>query len=167
MIDQVEKQKQLDEFRKSLEGKTLKELKELEENIVKEADSIDKEVQEMEFDLPETNYDVVAPAIKLLLDKKTVQWQLTLGMVAMHDFWDENNKPEKIKYPMLDGTLRALGELSFTGYEEWASVIAINKYFEPIRDEYIKATEKIYDIATQHNAILDEIQKCTPIETKQ
>ncbi len=163
MIDQAEKQKMMKEFEDSLQGKSLKELKELEEEIIKEADAIDKEVQEAEFDLPKENFDIVAPAIRMLLEKKTVQWQFTLGMVAMYDFWDDKKRPEKVPYPMLDGTLRALGELSFTGYKEWSAVIAINKYFDPIRDEYIKATEKVYDIASKHNAIMDAIQKGTPI----
>lgn len=163
MINQEEKARQLHEFEDSLKGKSLVELKDLEEEIVKEADAIDKEVTTKEFDLPEENYKIVAKAIKKILEKKTVQWQFTLGMVAMCDFWDEEKKPEKVAYPMLDGTLRALGECTFTGYDEWAAVVAINKYFEDIREEYINTTEKVYDIAAKHNAIMDAIQKNTPI----
>ena len=154
-----EKVKQLQEFEKSLEGKTLDELKSIEEQIIKEAEEIDNKVKDTTFDLPTENYETVAKAIHQILNTKTVQWQFTLGMVAMYDFWNEKKNPGKISYPMLDGTLRALGELSFTGYDQWAGVVAINKYFEPIREEYISATEKVYDIASKHNILIDKIQK--------
>ncbi len=163
VIDPQEKQKQLKEFEASLEGKTLEELQALEQEVIKEAEGIDKEVSETEFDLPKENYAVVAKAIHTILDKKTVQWQFTLGMVSMYDFWDEKKNPGKVTYPMLDGTLRALGEATFSGYDEWAAVVAINKYFEPVREAYVKTTEKVYDVASKHNILIDKIQKNTPI----
>lgn len=166
MINQEEKKKQLEEFEKSLEGKTLEELQKMEEEVVTEADKIDKEVSETKFELPADNYEFVARGIRMILAKKTVQWQFTLGMVAMYDFWDEEKKPAEVPYPMLDGTLRALGECSFTGYDEWAAVVAINKYFEGIREDYVATTEKVYDVAAKHNAIMDAIQKNTPIEPR-
>ena len=46
MVDQVEKQKQLKKFEDSLKGKTIDELKKLEQEIIEEAEKIDKEVQE-------------------------------------------------------------------------------------------------------------------------
>jgi len=64
---------------------------------------------------------------------------------------------------MLDATLRTLGEMKFTGYSEWAAVVAINKYFESLHDEYESATEKIYDIASKHNAIIDELGLREPV----
>ena len=162
-MDAQKKVEQLKAFEQSLEAKTLEELKALEQEIIKEADDIDKEVSSKEFKLDKTNYAIVAQGIRDLLNKKTVQWQFTLGMVAMYDFWDPKKNPGKVVYPMLDGTLRALGDATFTGYEEWASVVAINKYFEGIRQEYVDTTEKVYDIAAKHNAVIDAINKKTPI----
>ena len=162
-MDAQKKVEQLKAFEQSLKAKTLEELKALEQEIIKEADDIDKEVSSKEFKLEKTNYAIVAQGIRDLLNKKTVQWQFTLGMVAMYDFWDPKKNPGKVVYPMLDGTLRALGDATFTGYEEWASVVAINKYFEGIRQEYIRTTEKVYDIASKHNAVIDAINKKTPI----
>ena len=162
-MDAQKKVEQLKAFEQSLEAKTLEELKALEQEIIKEADDIDKEVSSKEFKLEKTNYAIVAQGIRDLLNKKTVQWPFTLGMVAMYDFWDPKKNPGKVVYPMLDGTLRALGDATFTGYEEWASVVAINKYFEGIRQEYITTTEKVYDIASKHNAVIDAINKKTPI----
>lgn len=163
MIDPQEKQKQLKDFEASLEGKTLEELQALEQEVVKEAEAIDNEVSNTKFELPTENYTLVAKAIHTILNKKTVQWQFTLGMVSMYDFWDEKNNPGEVAYPMLDGTLRALGEATFSGYDEWAAVVAINKYFEPIREAYVNVTEKVYDIASKHNVLIDKIQKNTPI----
>ena len=162
-MDAQKKVEQLKAFEQSLKAKTLEELKALEQEIIKEADDIDKEVSSKEFKLEKTNYAIVAQGIRDLLNKKTVQWQFTLGMLAMYDFWDPKKNPGKVVYPMLDGTLRALGDATFTGYEEWASVVAINKYFEGIRQEYIRTTEKVYDIASKHNAVIDAINKKTPI----
>lgn len=162
-MDANKKLEELKAFEKSLEEKTLEELQKMEQEIVTEADKIDKEITVKEFKLEKKNYEIVAEGIRNLLDKKTVQWQFTLGMVAMYDFWDPKKNPGKVLYPMLDGTLRALGDATFTGYEEWASVVAINKYFEGIRQEYINATEKVYDIAAKHNAVIDAMNKKTPI----
>lgn len=162
-MDTQKKIEELKAFEQSLEAKTLEELQALEQEIVKEAEEADKEVSLKEFKLDKKNYQTVAQGIRDLLNKKTVQWQFTLGMVAMYDFWDPAKNPGKVLYPMLDGTLRALGDATFTGYEEWASVVAINKYFEGIRQEYIDTTEKVYDIAAKHNAVIDAMNKKTPI----
>lgn len=165
-MDKLNKIEELKKFEETLKGKSLKELHKIEEDIVKEADKIDNEISNKKFKLPDENYEIVATAIRTLLSKKTVQWQFALGLVTMYEFWDPEKMPDDVVYPMLDGTLRTLGEQSFTGYEEWAMVVAINKYFEPIRDEYINATEKIYDIASKHNAVIDAINKNTPINVK-
>ena len=162
-MDTQKKIEELKAFEQSLEAKTLEELKVLEQEIVKEAEEADKKVSSKEFKLDKKNYQIVAQGIRNLLNKKTVQWQFTLGMVAMYDFWDENKNPKTVKYPMLDGTLRALGEMAFAGYAEWAAVVAINKYFEDIREEYVTVTEKAYDIAAKHNVVMDAMKMETPI----
>jgi len=143
-----------EDFKKSLEGKSVEELKKIEAEVIKECEKIDDEVANTEFDMPVENYSDVAKAIKYFLDKQTVQWQYTLGMVAMYDFWDEN-RPEKIPYAQLDSVLRTIGNLQFTGYNEWAMVVVINKYFEPLREEYTKVTQRIYDAATKHNVVMN------------
>jgi len=162
-MNTTKKIEELKAFEASLAEKTLEELQTLEQELVKEAETTDKEVSEKSFKLDKKNYQIAAQSIRNLLNKKTVQWQFTLGMVAMYDFWDPDKNPGKVLYPMLDGTLRALGDASFTGYEEWAAVVAINKYFEGIRQEYIETTERVYDIAAKHNAVIDAINKNTPI----
>lgn len=153
----------LDEFKDSLKSKSVDELKKIEEKIVAECETIDKEVSEKEFDMPTENYSEVAKAIKFFLNKQTVQWQYTLGMVAMYDFWTEEC-PKTIPYAQLDSVLRSIGNLQFTGYDEWAMVVAINKYFEPLRTAYTEVTQKIYDAATKHQYVMEALGLAEPLE---
>lgn len=168
-MDILKKKQELAEYEKSLKSLTLDELKEKEQEIIKEADDNDKALNEKTFELPKDNYKVVATAIQSILNKQTVEWRFTLGMVSMYEFWDPEKYPKTITYPMLDATLRTIGEMKFTGYDEWASVVAVNKYFESTHNEYEAATEKIYDIASKHSAIMDEMnlrEPVTPTENK-
>lgn len=159
--------KQLDDFKESLKGKSLDELKKIEEEVVAECDKVNDEVGATEYDLPKENYKVVATEIRNFLNKQTVQWQFTLAMVTMYDFWDPENMPDKILHPVLDQTLRTLGGLSFTGYDEWAAVIAINKYFEPLTNAFTENTQKVYDAASKHNIVMDEMGLNTPVKPDQ
>lgn len=153
-----EKQKELAKFEKSLKGKTLKELQELEQTLVQDADQNGIELGKLEFDMPEENYFAVADAVRYFLNKETVEWQYTLGLVSMYDFWDPNKRPEKIPYPHLDSILRTLGGMRFTGYNEWSMVVAVNKFFEPLTKAYTDATDVTYDIAMKHDAVLKAME---------
>lgn len=161
-MDVRKKQQQLKQFAQTLKELTVEQLQEKEQEIIKKADENDKAVGTKEFDLPTENYKIVAEAIQYFLNKQTVEWQFTLGLLSIFEFWDPENYSKKITYPMLDATLRTLGDMKFTGYEEWAKVIAVNKYFESLRTEYEETTETIYDIANQHSAIIDELQLRLP-----
>jgi hypothetical protein len=150
-------------FKASLEGKSLEELKAIEQEIIVEADVVNKEIVDTVFDLPAENYAEVAEAIRYFLNKQQVQWQYTLGMVGMYDFWAEE-KPDTIPFPQLDSVLRALGGMQFTGYSEWARVIAINKYFEPLREKYSEITKKAYDVADKHQLVMEALKLNEQIE---
>lgn len=156
-------EKELFEFKKSLEGKSKEELEALEKKLVVEAEAIDKEVSETQFDLPTENYKAVAEAVRYFLDKQTVQWQYSLAMVGMYDFWGET-PAKKIPYAQLDTILRTLGGLQFTGYKEWAMVVAVNKFFEPLRAAYVELTTKVYDIAAKHNEVMNALGLNVPVQ---
>ena len=158
-MDIQEKQKMLKEYDESLKGKTLEELEKIEADLIVDADENDKVISETSFDLPSENYEVIAKGIRQLLNKQTVQWQYTLGLVALYDFWNPEKKADKIPYAQLDAVLRTLGQMQFTGYEEWAAVVAINKYFEPLHKAYVDATEKTYDIASKHQSVMQAMDK--------
>ena len=161
-MNNEEKIKQIDDYKKELKQMDVDALKALEQEIIKEAENLDNETSNLEFDMPKENYKEVAEGIRMILDKKTVEWRFTLGMISMYDFWNPSVRPSKITYPMLDSTLRTIGDMRFTGYSEWAAVVAINKYMEGLREKYVEATEKIYDVAAKHNAVLDELKLKDP-----
>lgn len=144
----------LEVFKKSLEGKSVDDLKKIEEEIIKEADALDKEIAVTTFDLPEENYFEVANTIRYFLEGQTVNWQYTLGMLSMYEAWDEEKKPKNIAYPVLDSTLRTLGQMQFKGHDEWQKVIAVNKYLEPLRDKYVETSQKVFTMAEKHQALM-------------
>lgn len=158
-MDIEKKQKMLKDYEIEMSKKTLKELEKIESKLIAEADANDQEVSKLEFDLPKENYEVVANAIRMFLNKETVQWQYTLALVGLYDFWDPKKEPTKIPYAHLDAILRKLGQMQFTGYDEWAAVVAVNKYFEPLHNAYVDATEKTYDIASKHQIVMDAMDK--------
>lgn len=161
-MDQLKKQKELEEYKNSLEGKNLEELKALEQEVIKEADEINDKIAKYEFPLASKGYKEAAQAIRYFLNKKDVTWQYTVGMLTMYDFWNPDKNPKKVFYPMFDGTLRTIGDMKFTGADEWRSVITINDYFKDIRDEYASLTEEIYDNAARHNMIYEKMQVLDP-----
>lgn len=161
-MNQLEKQKELEEYKKSIADKSLEEVLEIEKEIVKEADEINEKISKYNFHLGKKGYKEAAEAIRHFLDKQTVTWQYTVGMITMYEFWNPSRNPNTVGYPMFDGTLRTLGELKFTGYDEWKKVIQINDFFKDIRDEYSELTQEIWDNASKHSIICDRIQVLDP-----
>lgn len=159
-----EKSKAISEYKASLKDKTLKQLQDLEQKIIKEADKHDEKLKKAEFTLPTEKYAEVATAIQEFLDKQEIQWQFTLGMKTMYEFWDPKKNPKKVSYAMFDQTLRTIGNIQFKGYEEWCKVVTVNTYFEPLSPKYIELTEGIQMIAEKHSAILDAMKLFDVIE---
>lgn len=163
-ISLEEKQKELEKFSNSLKKKSLEELEKIEQEIIKEADKNGEELGKLEFDLPSDNYKEVATAIRKFLNKQSVQWQYTLGMTAMYDFWNPEKHLDKIPYAYLDSILRTLGGLQYTGYEEWAAVVVVNKFFEPLQKSYLEATQETYDIAAKHDVVIKAIELASNVK---
>lgn len=147
-------------FEATLTGMDGEALKNLEQEIIKEADEVEKKVRSKVYKLPKKNQDEVAKAIRMLLNKQTIQWQYTLGFVNMYEFWTGTQK--EVNYDNLDSTLRTLGQLQFTGYDEWKAVTLINDYFAAIRDEYADDTQEIFFIAEKHNSVMNAMDKLNP-----
>ena len=49
----IERVKKMSDFKKTIQNATIDELKKLEQDVIKEADKVNKEVQETTFVLPE------------------------------------------------------------------------------------------------------------------
>ena len=161
-MDQLKKQKELEEYKKLIDSKNLEEILAIEKEVIAEADKLNEEIPKATFKLTSKGYREVAEAIRYFLNLQTVTWQYTVGLITMYDFWNPDKNPKKVSYPMLDGTLRTLGEMKFTGYKEWSYVNEINDYFKDIREEYANLTEKIWDNASKHNIICDRLQLLDP-----
>ena len=159
-----ERSKFFSEYKASLKEKTLEELEKMEEEIIKVSEETDKELAEAKFSLPTKNYKEVAEAIRYFLNKQSVQWQYTLGMVTMYEFWNPEKKPKDVPYPTFDQSLRSLGNLQFEGYDEWKKVLLINDYFQCNHEKYATLTDKIYSNAEKHTYIVDEMNLRKPIE---
>lgn len=160
---------ELSKFKDSLKEKTADELKELEQQLIKESEEKEESLKTLKFDLPKKNLEKVADSIVEFLNKYTVTFQYTLIVVELVEFWAnvKNEKSPKIQYYSLDKTLRILGELKFTGYKECKDIVDINKYFEgDIKDKYIKASNELWDISSKHNLVMDELQLKVPIQPR-
>ena len=155
-MTQEEKVKARSDFKKSLTGMTKEQLEDLAKQITKESEDLDKEVGSKVYDLPAAGYDDAASAIKYFLDKQSVKWEYTRGLITIYEFFDKTN--DKISFPMLDTVLRLLGSLQFTGYSEWIKVVTINDYFNPIASDYRELTDKVYDAAERYAEVDKQLQ---------
>ena len=151
------------DFAEELKKMNKEELEALEKELIDNADAVDKELNDMKFDLPDEDREKIYGYIREFIDKQAYSWEYTLGASAMYSVWDVNNK--SVSYAALDSTLRTLGQLTFTGHDEWDKVIAINKYFESIHKQYVEATDKIYDVAQKHSMVIDALKMFEPVNT--
>lgn len=162
----IERAKQIDDFKKSLEGLNEEQLKAKEEELVQEADVVNKKVQDATITLPNDGHSAAFKAIRMLLGKVKVQWQFASAMAELYDFWSPSKKNAgDVPYGLLDATLRYLGQLEFTGYDDWKAVSVINTYFEPVKDEYSDLSNEIYDVAVKHNALLEKLDALAALTT--
>lgn len=166
-MDQLAKQKELEEYKKSIESKSLEEVLEIEKELIKDADEVTAKVNAHQFKLPTKGYKDAAEAIRYFLNKQSVTWQFTVGLITLYEFWNPATNPKKVQYPLFDGTLRLLGEMKFEGYSEWTKVVCINEYFKDLRDEYSVLTEQIWDNASKHSIICDRLQILDPASANQ
>ena len=158
-----QKEKKLQEFEafeKSLEGKSLTELQEMEATVIVEIDEVNSRVAAHQFKMKKTKgYEDVYAKICMFLDKQVSPWQTTKSFLELYKFWDTKKFHDKLAYPILDTTLRVLGQLQFTGHEEWQAIVDINDYFEQTREEYTKVTEEVYDVAHKHQALMQRMEQ--------
>ena len=161
-MDQLKKQKELEDYKKEIDEKSLEEVLEIEKQLVEEADKINVKITSYEFKLPTKGYKELAEAIRYFLNKQEASWQYTVGLITMYEFWDPTKNPKKVLYQMFDGTLRYLGDMKFKGYDEWKMVVLINDFFKDLREEYATLTEEIYDNASKHNILIERIELLDP-----
>lgn len=145
-------------FKETLKAMSEEQLTELEQKLIKEQDEHNEARAKKTFKLPAKNYKEAAEAIRMALDTMTVQWQFALVLKTLYDFFDPMKKPEAIQYTILDSLLRQLTNAQLKGHEQWAAVVTISDYFEPIRNEYAEAAAEIYVDAEKHNMVVNALQ---------
>lgn len=159
----VDTLKELNDYKESLKGKSLDELKEIEQALIKEADEISTEIDNVTFDVPQENLETISTYITYFLNKRTIAWTSTLAEITLYEFW-ANHTEKTIPYALLDQTFRQLGEGQFTGYDEWKQIVEIDKYLEVLKKPYIEANSKIYELSARHSAVMDAMKLESPIQ---
>lgn len=153
----TEQDKILQEFIESLKTKSKEELIALESEISKDIDEASKKYSKTMMPLPEENREETVGMILTLLDKYPIRWQDTLGAVRLYDEWDVPSITE-ISYPAFNTTLEILGGLTYTGYDEWKMVVAIDEYVQPLHDLFAEITNDIYSLSTKHAYIVQALE---------
>lgn len=142
------------EFIKSLDGKSMDELKEVEKTLIADIDANDKKVGNTTFPLPD-GYPEFKANVQYFLNKQKVQWQYALGMLELYDALETPDK--EMPYPILDLILMNLGQLTFEGADEWRKVKSMTEYIQPMSDAYSEVKAHTYLLAEEHSALLNKM----------
>ena len=152
MMTTEERVKARSEFKASLANMTKEELEALATKLTEESKATDSKVANLNYKLEKKGQEAAWDAIKTFLNKQSVKWNYSLGLITLYEFFDKAQK--EISFAMLDTVLRLLGSLDYTGYTEWKMVTTINDYFTPIAADYRDVTDEIYDVAERY-ALVD------------
>ena len=156
MMTPEERVKARSEFKASLANMTKDELDALMAKLTEESKETDSKVANLNYTLENKGQKAAWDAIKTFLDKQSVKWNYTLGLINLYEFFDKTQK--EISFAMLDTVLRLLGSLEYTGYTEWKMVTTINDYFTPIAADYRDVTDQIYDVAERYALVDNQLK---------
>lgn len=162
-LSPIEKNKiEYDKYVASLEGKTLEELKTMEESLIKTIDKHDRKVAKSEFKVDDKEGLKNAVEIaRYFLSKQKVQFNYVLGMTQLYEAF----KPdlETIPYPVFDMLLVNLGQLEFEGYDEWKKILAFEEFTKPYSEAYTELKAKTYLLAEEHTALQKKMELLSPV----
>ena len=156
MMTPEERVKARSEFKASLANMTKDELDALAAKLTEESKETDSKVANLNYTLENKGQKAAWDSIKTFLDKQSVKWNYTLGLINLYEFFDKTQK--EISFAMLDTVLRLLGSLEYTGYTEWKMVTTINDYFTPIAADYRDVTDQIYDVAERYALVDNQLK---------
>jgi hypothetical protein len=163
VLTDAEMQKGTAEFKETLTGKTLDELKAIEQDLIKEFDDLNDRRKATEFDLPEEGWETAATTICNFLDKKEAAWNVGFALIGIYEFWKKESYPKTIPFSVFEVTIQTLGELTYKGYDEWTAIAGVNKYFEPIHPAYAEIVMGMRYLGMKHSAVQDAMGLNTPI----
>lgn len=136
--------------------------------IEEEMQPVDDYIRSREYTLPAgvgfegknmTKKDVFA-VIAELIGRQDVKLEYIRGLYDMVKFWEAT--PEKVSYPVLDSTLRALQSLSFKGVDNWRRVLIFVQYFDKLSDEYRRDIQLQNYCAYKHNELIKRNELVKP-----
>ena len=158
-----ENKKKYDKFVKSLDGKTSEELLKVEKKLIKEIEANDKEVSTTYFELPADGYEKAATIIKKYLGKQTIGLQYIDSMLILMNSWPDTYPEDgKISVVVFDTTMTTLGQMQYTGLDEWNDIKYLNEYTKPLSDTYATMKAKTYLLAEEHSALTNKLQISDP-----
>lgn len=170
---QEELQIKLNVYKEKVKATTnLEELKQLEDDILKEQEKFDNYLRSVEYDLPQDPIEFdgksytlseITRRIVYYLNRNEQDFQYCLGLHGLVKIW-KTSPLTKISYGVLDSTLRILGGLKYKGDTEWVDILVINNYLTAVHEPYIKDRAMLITLAEAHNAVVDQTQKCTPVD---
>lgn len=170
---QDELQKELDGYKEKVAAVTnLEELKQMERDVLEEQGKFDSYLRDVEYDLPQEPIEFegkkytpneIGRRIVYYINRNEQDFQYCLGLHGLVKIWKSSQ--EKINYGALDSTLRILGGLKYKGDSEWVDILVINNYLTAVHEPYIRDRSKLITLAEKHNAVINQIQKCTPVDS--
>ena len=100
----------------------------------------------------------ITSAIVYFLNKLEVKWETTLGLYQLVKIW-KNESINEISYSTYDSTLRCLNQVTFKGFSEWESILAVFEYLSECKNEYSLDTGSLVYISECHNALMDRMKE--------
>lgn len=163
ILSETEIQKGTAEFKATLDGKTMEELKEIEQQLIKEFDELNDRRKVAEFDLPTKGWKEASETICRFLDTKEAQWNVGFALIGIYEYWKQEKNPKKIPFAVFELTIQTLGELTYKGYEDWTAIAGINKWFEPVHPVYAEIVMGMRYLGMKHSAVQDAMGLNTPV----
>lgn len=159
----------VENFKTSLENKTIDELNDMETNIIEYLNEFGEYVKTVMYEIPKDlewdghkySRNEIYSKIIYFLNKNEVQWSTTLGLYELVKFW-KNFSNSEISYGAFDSTLRVLEQLKFKGFDEWRDILAINEFFKPMHEGYTFDISRQIYLSQLHNEIINRIELITP-----
>ncbi len=159
----IEKNKiEYDKFVTNLEGKTLEELEAMEQELIKTIDKHDRKVAKTQFKVNDKeSLNKAVEIFRYFMNKQKVQFNYVLGMVQLYEAF----KPDMdlLDYPIFDMCLINLGQLEFSGYEEWKKILEFEEFTKPYSEAYTELKAKTYLLAEEHTALQKKMEMLIPV----
>lgn len=152
-------QQSVAEFAAEIKDYTLEQLEKLEQDIVAEADAHQNDALKAMLPLQEEGRKEAFAAVRMVLSTMDVQWQMTLGLKEMYEFFDPEKEATEIAYPVLDTVLTTLINRTYKGYDEWSAAVTISTYFDTVREKFAEIRAMLFVDAQKHSHVVDRIKK--------